>query len=449
MPNSSKSRKATEEAATDQHKMIGVVADQASEKTPPHTTHPDAQWFGKAGLGLFIHWGISSVVGRIDLSWGMMADTPWDSDRANRNKVTPEEYFDLAKRFNPERYDPSKWLRAAAAAGFRYAVMTTRHHDGYAMWPSEYGRFGVRQYLGGRDLVKPFIEACRDAGLKAGIYYSPPDWYYHRTYMSFHYGSGGDARFPGRKHYGLRHEPIAELPPEPEGFDEEYRAYARGQIVELLTGYGKLDLLFFDGGPAVISLAEIRSFQPGMVVNPRMHGHGDYETPECSRPDTRPKGWWERCDIWNIGGWGYAGEGYRPTADMLTILAETRAWGGNLLINCAPRPTGEMPDLYYARLSELKAWFEHSGEAVFDSDGGPWPEQSNLPVTVRANTWYLHFTTAEVQDACVADVEKPLEVKLLRTGEAVPFRYKERQLTVSLPQSMRTGLDDIVAVTWR
>lgn len=449
MPDSSKSRNATEEAATDQHNVIGVVVDEASAKMPPHTTHPDAQWFGKAGLGLFIHWGISSVVGRIDLSWGMMADTPWDSDRANRNKVTPEEYFDLAKRFNPERYAPSKWLRAAAEAGFRYAVMTTRHHDGYAMWPSNYGSLGVKQYLGGRDLVKPFIEACRDAGLEAGIYYSPPDWYYHREYMSFHYGSGADPRFPGRKHYGLRHEPMDELPPEPEGFDEEYRAYVRGQIVELLTGYGKLDLLFFDGGPPVISLDEIRSFQPSIVVNPRMHGHGDYETPECSRPDTRPKGWWERCDIWNLGGWGYAGEGYRPTADVLTILAETRSWGGNLLINCAPRPTGEMPDLYYARLSELKAWLEHSGEAVFDTNGGPWPEQSNVPVTVRANTWYLHFTTAKIQDACVADVENPVEVKILRTGEAVPFSYKGRQLTVSLPQSMRTSLDDVVALTWR
>jgi alpha-L-fucosidase len=448
MSNSSKSVKVAEEGAIDQHKIIGV-ADEASAVTHPHTTHPDAQWFGNAGLGLFVHWGLSSVVGRIDLSWGMMADTPWDSDKANRNKVTPEEYFGLAEQFNPEKYDPSKWLKAAAETGFGYAVMTTRHHDGYAMWPSHHGSFGVEQHLDGRDLVQPFIEACRDAGLKAGIYYSPPDWYYHREYMSFHYGSGGDARFPGRKHFGLRHELIEELPSPPEGFDEEYRAYVRGQIVELLTGYGKLDLLFFDGGPEVISIDEIRSFQPSIVVNPRMHGQGDYETPEGQRPDPRPEGWWERCDIWNIGGWGYAGEGYKPTADILTILAETRSWGGNLLINCAPRPTGEMPDLYYARLSELKAWLEHSGEAVFETDGGPWPEQSNVPVTVRENIWYLHFSVAKVQEACVTGVENPVEVKLLRTGEAVPFHYEKRQLIVSLPQSMLTDLDDVVAVTWR
>jgi alpha-L-fucosidase len=449
VPDTCKRGNATAEAANDQHKVIGVVADEASAKTPPHTTHPDAQWFTDAGLGLFLHWGISSVHGSIDVSWGMMADTPWDSDRANRNKVTPAEYFDLAERFDPERYDPSKWLRAAAEAGFRYAVMTTRHHDGYAMWPSNCGSFGVKQYLGGRDLVKPFIEACRDAGLKVGIYYSAPDWYYHRKHMSFHYGSGGDARFPGREHYGLRHEPVDELPPEPKEFDQEYWAYVRGQIVELLAGYGKLDVLFFDGGPAVLSIDEIRSFQPSIVVNPRMHGQGDYESAECSAPPTRPKSWWERCDIWNLGGWGYASEGYKPTADVLTILAETRSWGGNLLINCAPRSTGEMPDLYYARLSELKAWLEHSGEAVFDTAGGPWPEQSNVPVTVRTNTWYLHFTTAKVQDACVKEVEKPVAVKILRTGEAVPFSYKERQLTVSLAQPMVTGLDDVVAVTWR
>jgi len=281
-----------------------------------------------------------------------------------------------------------------------------------------------------------------------GIYYSPPDWYYHRNYTSFHYGSDDTTRFPGRVHYGLRHEPISELPPEPEGFDEEFRAYARNQIVELLTSYGRVDMLFFDGGPEVISIDEIRSYQPGIVINPRMHGHGDYETPECSHPATRPRGWWERCDIWNLGGWGYAGEKYRSTANMLSILAETRAWGGNLLMNCAPRPTGEMPDLYYARLAELKAWLGHSGEAVFDTQGGPWPEQCDVPLTVRNNTWYLHFTTPTQHEAHVSCAAKPAHVKLLRTGQSVPFACAAGTLTISLPQSMRTDLDDVVSIIW-
>jgi alpha-L-fucosidase len=436
-------------AAADQHKLIGVADAAKSTGKPAHTAHPDAQWFGNAGLGLFLHWGIASVHGGIDISWGMMADTTWDARLANRNKITPEQYFRLAERFNPDKYDPSKWLRAARETGFRYAVLTTRHHDGYAMWPSDFGDFGVRQHLGGRDLVRPFVEACRAEGLKVGLYYSPPDWYYHRQYMSFRFGSDDQARFPGRKHYGLRHEPIDRLPPEPAGFDEAYRAYVRGQVVELLTSYGRIDVLFFDGGPPVISIDEIRTLQPGIVVNPRMHGQGDYETPECRPPAARPQGWWERCDIWNRGGWGYASEDYKPTAEVLAILAETRAWGGNLLINCGPRPTGEMPDLYYARLRELKAWCEHSGEAVFDTQGGLWPERSNVPVTVKAKAWYLHFIGSRVQAAQVTDVDRPAEAKLLRTGEAVPFGHQDRRLNVMLPQSGRTGLDDVVKVTWR
>jgi alpha-L-fucosidase len=440
------------EAVAEQHKIIGVREAEASTDRSAHTQHPDAQWFGNAGLGLFIHWGISSLPGYIDLSWGMMADTPWDANLANRNKITPEDYFNLAKRFNPDKYDPSLWLKTAAESGFKYAVMTTRHHDGYAMWPSQFGEFGVKQYLGGRDLVQPFVDACRKAGLKVGIYYSPPDWYYHRKYISFHYGSGGDSRFPGRKHFGLRHEPLDELPMEPPGFDDEFRAYVRGQIMELLRNYGKIDVLFFDGGqvtPPIISIDEIRSLQPGIVINPRMHGKGDYETPECASPASRPKGWWERCDQWNLGGWGYAGEDYASTAYFLDLLAETRAWGGNLLINCAPRPSGELPSLYYARLAELKAWLKHSAESVFDTQGGPWPEQCNVPITVRKNRWYLHFTSNQVKEAIVTDVSEPLDVKLLRTGETIPFRYQRRQLAISLPPSMATGLDDVVAVTWR
>jgi hypothetical protein len=117
------------------------------------TTHPDARWFAAAGLGLFVHWGIASVDGRKDLSWSMVADTPWDKGSA---KLAPEQYWQLAERFNPEKYDPDQWMRAAQAAGFRYVVLTARHHDGFALWPSAYGDFNTKNYMGGRDLLKPY-----------------------------------------------------------------------------------------------------------------------------------------------------------------------------------------------------------------------------------------------------------------------------------------------------
>ena len=329
------------------------------------TTHPDAQWFGEAGLGLFIHWGISSVHGGIDLSWGMIDEKPWDP--GNKHVITPEEYYKLAERFNPDSYDPDKWLRYAKEAGFRYAVMTTRHHDGYAMFPSDYGELGVKQYLPGVDFVDGYVRACRNNNLKVGFYYSPPDWFYNRNYMSFHYGSGDQARFPERKHYNMRHEVIDTIPARPKGFDEDYKAYIHGQIVELLTRYGKIDVLWFDGGPEAISFDEIRDLQPGIVVNPRMHGYGDFATPECEMPENRLDGWWELCDIWPNGGWGYdkGHENYKSIGWMLSRLTKVRGWGGNYLINVSPRPSGEMPDVYYQRMSELTEWMKHNSESIF------------------------------------------------------------------------------------
>ena len=309
--------------------------------------HPDAQWFPDAGLGLFLHWGISSVHGGIEISWGMVKNTPWDKPLENWNKITPNEYFKLADRFAPALYNPDKWLRAAADAGFRYAVLTTRHHDGYAMWPSVYGDFGTSTHMGGRDLVGPFVEACRANGLKVGLYYSPPDWYFSRHHMSFNYS--GDI-------LGLDHEQIGTLPERPEEFDSDLNRHISGQVDELLTRYGKIDVLWFDGvAPDAIPFSRFREMQPGMVVNERMHGFGDFSTAECKMPETRLQGWWEMCDMFTMNAWGYTDtEQYHSTEFMFSRFIKARGWGGNYLLNAAPRPDGEMPAIFYERMKEWK-----------------------------------------------------------------------------------------------
>lgn len=435
----------TTQAADDQHKVIGANAVPQGEFQ--RTTHPDAQWFPEAGLGLFIHWGISSVHGGIDLSWGMMKGKPWDPlDRS----ISPEEYYRLAERFNPTLYDPDKWLRAAKEAGFRYAVLTTKHHDGYTLWPSAYGEIGVGKYLPGVDLVGRYIEACRKHDLKVGLYYSPPDWYFNRHYISFHFGSGDQQRFPDRQHFDMRHQPIDEIPHPPAGFQQDYEAYIHGQVVELLTRYGQIDLLWFDGGPEAISIEEIRALQPGIVINPRMHKQGDFKTPECRMPDGPLDGWWELCDIWPFGSWGYDRnhEEYKSLGWMLSRLTRVRGWGGNYLINVGPRPTGEMPDVYYLRLSELGAWMQHSGESVFGVQPGPHPEQSNVPVTVRGNRWYLHCSPGFETPIVLKGVAAPRSVVLLRTGDVLKADYGRDIASIIVPPELRTRDVDVVAVDW-
>jgi len=435
--------------AKDQHEMIGV-SPGGSEKPFERTTHPDAQWFGNAGLGLFIHWGIASVHGMIDLSWGMMAGMPRFPEELERVKPTPEEYFKLAERFEPDKCDPDKWLRAAKEAQFKYAVFTARHVDGFAMWPSKHGDFNIGRYLPGVDFVRQYVEACRRNGLRVGLYYGPPDWYYMRHYMSFHYGSGDENRFPGRPHYGTRHEVVDEIPEVPEDVEREYHAYLRGQINELLTEYGKIDILWFDGRPDVISFDEIRELQPGIVVNPRMHGVGDFDTPEGCMPGEQPDNWWELCECWPDAGWGYDArhEEYRPTGWMLSRLAQIRGWGGNYLINVGPKATGEMPDVYYRRMAELAEWMKYGAESIFETEPGPFPKQVNVPTTIKGKTWYLHVAPDFVDTLEIQDVEKPAAVTLLQTGKGLAHSFGNGALQIDLPASVRTDLDDVVAVRW-
>ena len=337
--------------AAAQHTAAGIRAHAAEGFE--RTMHPDAQWFGSAGLGLFMHWGISTVTAVGDLSWGMMANLPWMDGVTTQ--IIPADYFAQARDFRPDRWDPDRVLAAAKAAGFRYAVLTTRHHDGFALWPSEHGEFGVRQFASGLDLVGPYVEACRRQGLKVGLYYSPPDWYFNRHYMSFNFGSEDQKSFPGRRHFGLRHEVVKQLPPKPPEHEAAFHTYLRGQITELLTRYGRIDLLWFDGGPPVMSIAELRALQPHIVINPRMHGVGDFHTPELHLPESPPDGWWELCDIWPCGGWGYTTghERYKPLSWFLERWSAVQRMGGNLLMNVGPKADGTMPEVYYERMREL------------------------------------------------------------------------------------------------
>jgi len=430
-------------AAEGQHTQIGVTQPVQSDSWYSRTPHPEAQWFAGARLGLFVHWGISSVHGGIDLSWGMIKDTPWD---VGGLRVRPNDYWELARRFNPDRYDPRKWLAAAKALGCRYAVMTTRHHDGFAMWPSRYCDFGTRTYLNGRDLVRPYVDACRAEGLKVGLYFSPPDWRYARRHMSFRY-----QRAPGPP-LGPDHQPTTLETPTPEYVSEQQRQ-VRGQVEELLTRYGRIDLMWFDGAipdaREAIPVEWVRKLQPHIVINPRLWGVGDFVTPECSIPQERPSGWWEMCHIWHAHGWGYdRREEYRSTAWVLELLAKAATWGGNLLINVSPRPDGSLPDNIYAKMAEGAAWMKIHAPAVFEADPGPYPERCNLPVTVMPKQWYIFAPPAFTGPIVLKEVDAPASAVLMASDRSVTADYSDGKATLALPAHGRDRLMDVVVVRW-
>jgi alpha-L-fucosidase len=435
---------------SEQHQQIGVVKD-AGMTGFQRNAHPDAQWFPEAGLGLFLHFGISSVLGQGDLSWSMMKDRGprrLAMERyglaAVQADITPARYWAQAEGFSADRFDPIKILSAAQQAGMRYAVLTTKHHDGFSLWPSKFGDFNTGRFLKGRDLVGEFVQGCRATGLKVGFYYSPPDWHYHREHMSFRYGGI-------KPDLDIHHRPTT-LPtlsaPEQAARDAGFRAYLKGQVEELLTRYGQIDVLWFDGdGLGAISIERIRELQPGIVINPRAHGVGDFDTAECAFPKTRFPGWWEYCHVFSDGAWGYLDhETYKPLGWLLGEFAKARSWGGNFLPNVGPDAHGELPEAFYKRMAQLASWMAHSAESVLGTTPGPWPERCNVPVTIKGDTWFLHVDWIHEEPAVIKDAATPIAATLLRTGEPVPFTRCGADVSVEIPADSRTTHADVVAV---
>ena len=442
--------------AAAQQALIGVAGRDGAAR--PRALAQD-HWFPQAGLGMFIHWGLASLGGHHDLSWGMMKDTPWDKAAHNQNKLKPSEYFALVEQFQPTNFHPDKWLKAAKEAGFEYAVLTTRHHEGFALWPSEFGDFSTKNFMGGRDLVAQYVAACRKNGLRVGFYYSPPDWHYERAYRSWGYKTQGTAESP---HLGLNHEPLAQLLPKPADYESKYVAYINGQLRELLTRYGPVDYLWFDGsaGKDVLSIAAIRALQPGIIVNDRQHGVGDVRTElyECQLPKEHPPGTWEHCFSMTgtMGEWGYTQpEHCSSAAVLLSHLARVRGWGGNVLANYGPRPDGEMPDCYYANMSELKGWMNQNGAAIHGVEAGPYPGSCNVPVSVKGTIWYAYLVPENPDVPPVAGpivlkgMGKPAKVVMLASGKEIPATVTGNECVIEVPADLRSASLDVVAIEWK
>ena len=440
-----------------------MAADIQAGRPQYRTTHPDAQWFGTAPMGLFLHWGIPSVNGEFDLSWAMIANM------GSGKKITPSDYWKLAEGFKAENYNPDHWLGAAKTAGFSYAVLTVKHHDGFTLWPTETTELGVRTSLPGRDLVKEYVEACRRQGIKVGLFFSGVDWYFDQKYRSFNYrseggkGSSSLPPIPGRPEFDINHQPVT-VPEMTEEFKRSYRDYNRKQITELLTRYGKIDIMWFDGGSGTdMKVEEIRALQPGIIINNRGNltdqdqktWPGDYFTWEHGDASVRPPGWWEQLRIWNSPYWGYTKGNeikYSVTANILNLLARTKAWGGAFLINVGPRPDGTLPPPFYRGIEELGAWMKIHREAVLEVDAVPTDVVATCPVTVRGSTWYLHATAGTPNEMVItpgAHFQQVISAQVMSSGQAVPFTWDGATLRLTCKIPDKNTPHDVIKVEVR
>ena len=461
------------------------IGNGPTKTTPTHTMHPDAQWFPDAGLGLFIHWGIASVRA-INISWPMRPGralanvhlTPEERERVIRESdynlngkpldITPNDYFSMAKDFNPKNYDPDKWLKAAKTAGFQYVVLTARHHEGFALWPSAFGDFNTKNWMGARDLIKDYVEAARRNGLKVGIYYSPPDWYFDRDYMNYLYG-GGANKNPELPPLGpdLKPRTTEKTAEEKRKHEAEVARMVRGQIEELLTRYGKIDLIWFDGKPSipngdrVISQERIRELQPGIVINPRLHGKGDFVTYERNlNTDKVADGWAEFCNTWTNAWPHVAGAKFRAPGFVLGQFVKARSLGVNYLLGVGPMSNGEFTPEIYQNMEIVGKWMSINGESVHGTHPLAAAETASVPATTSGTARYL-FLLPQFKDSGVYEHDilpptdvtvtlkvaaKPRSVAMLGRSAKVDFEYSGGLLTVRVPASMRSRSVDVIRV---
>ncbi|MDH7461700.1 alpha-L-fucosidase [Chitinophagaceae bacterium 26-R-25] len=457
-----------------------------------HTNHPDAQWYPKAGFGMFIHWSIASVK-QIDLSWPMMAGTQigWRpaSDRldsvtvkkimdsgnyfagheceAGGNCITPNEYFALAKYFGPKNFDADKIIKAARDAGMTYAVFTAKHHDGFAMWPSGYGDFNTKSYLGSRDFVKEFVTACRKYGLKVGLYFSPPDWHFDPDFQNFMY-YGLAKRYPNIPVLDRNLQPRTNVLSAEDSM-MHYRkvaAYVKGQVEELLTSYGKIDMIWFDtdGVPIIpkghlawkdcITMERVRELQPGIIVSPRLFGYGDYKTFESDKnfPTVKQDGWAEFCTTIATNGWGYTPASLKSSGHVLNYLVKSKAYNMNMLLNYGPDKNGVLSPGMYKSLTEIAGWMKINGASVNGAHAIDSTEYASVPATQTQNYRYL-FLLAPGEKIPVGDemvvfsTDKTIKaVRLLASKKNLSYLVEKGKLTIEVPAGIRSKLPDVIEV---
>ncbi|WP_335965558.1 alpha-L-fucosidase [Galbibacter sp. PAP.153] len=307
------------------------------------------EWFGDAKLGIFIHWGLYAVNG-IDESWSFY-----------NGYISHEDYMKQTKGFTAKNYDPKAWADLIKESGAKYAVITSKHHDGFALWNSKYGNLNaVKNSAARKDVLTPFVGAIRDDGLKVGIYYSLPDW----SYLDYTNFTRDSIR------YNIADEPRRW---------QQFLQYYEGQLKELSDAYNP-DLYWFDGdwehsseeweAPKVRQMLLDRN--PNTIINSRLKGYGDYATPEQGMPIVKPTDdYWELCMTMN-NSWGYQknDNDYKSLDQIIGIFTDVIGNGGNLLLDIGPKADGSIPIEQIEILKGLGRWTSKHKEAIYETVAG-------------------------------------------------------------------------------
>ncbi|MBX7256465.1 MAG: alpha-L-fucosidase [Candidatus Hydrogenedentes bacterium] len=379
------------------------------------TAKPEAlKWWQEARFGLFIHWGPVSLKGT-EIGWSRGGER---RGTGGTGEIPVDVYDNLYKEFNPVNFDAREWVAIAKAAGMKYLVFTTRHHDGFSMFDSALTDYKITNSPFKRDVVKELADACHEAGLPLGFYYSPPDWH-HPDYRTENH-----ARF---------------------------LEYLHGQVRELCTNYGKVDILWFDGLGGTDKdwdsqnlLPMIRTLQPQILINNRAGLPADFDTPEQTIGAFERNRAWESCIT--IGDqWAWKpNDNVKPVKDCIQTLVRCAGGDGNLLFNVGPMPDGAIEPRQVERLKAMGEWLAKYGESIYGTRGGPYKPGKWGASTCAGNTVYLHIMSWPKDTLTFG----PLPAKVLShkslTGGKATVSANDTNLEVSVAPADRNDIDTVI-----
>ncbi len=410
--------------------ILGAAEKSQSSNSSLLAQAKDIEWFTKGKFGIFLHWGPSTII-KERLSWSRNGARP---GHITEDKGVPKNIYDnLYKKFNPEKFDADRWANLFHKAGAKYIIFTTKHHDGFCMFDAPGTDYKITNSPFKRDIAKELSEACHKVGIKIMWYYSQPDWYH------------------------------------PDCLDEEnherYKKYMYSHLRHLNTQYGKVAGMWFDGlrtkwqdwdTPQMLKM--VRDLQPGIIVNSRA-GRGlklkgktcfyDFDNAELRFGKFQIHRPWEMCATMTET-WGWSGgNNLKPFKTCMRMLIASAGAGGNLALNTAPMPNGEINSPEASVLLQMGSWLKENGESIYNTIGGPYKPGLWGCSTRKNNKIYLHITQSFSN--CSADVNLPdpgakiLKVTTLK-NKAVSFIQKNNRLKVRVPASELNDIDNIVVL---
>jgi alpha-L-fucosidase len=389
----------------------------AAEKPawPPAKREAVERW-QEMRLGMFIHWGPVSLKGT-EIGWSRGAQVPSD------------EYDDLYKQFNAERFDADQWVAIAKAAGMKYIVLTTKHHDGFCLWDTRLTDYNVMRSPLKRDVVKELAAACKKQGLAFGAYYSVCDWHH--------------PDFPLTSPGGKTKRPKSDI--------EAYNRYLLGQIRELVTNYGPLLTIWNDmpqefRGRGAETIRMLRELQPDILVNNRTGDGGDYDTPEQQVGKFQMERPWETCMTLGTQWAWKPNDRIKSLKQCLQTLISCAGGDGNLLFNVGPMPTGAIEARQVERLTQMGAWIKKYGETIYGTRGGPYMPTRQMAATRKGNTIYLHLFSWTGDTVKLLPLPAKIVKSLAVTGGEVAVTQSDTGIEISLPQANHQAIDTIIAL---